>query len=140
MKTYLKKIRILRIENGGVALFVDCYINKKKAILLIDTGASNSIFDSDAAAFFENKLRKKKAECHSLNSSDISILSGKIDEFKIGKFSIIMNSAIFSSLNYINNIFIENNINTISGILGSDFLKKYKAIIDFEKKILTLKK
>lgn len=140
MITYSKKIKILKIKNGGVAIFVDCYIDKKKAILLIDTGATNSIFDSNAVVFSEHKLEENDAECHSLNSSDISILSGVIDEFKIGKFTISMKTAVFSSLNYVNNVFLENNISIISGILGSDFLKKYKAIIDFEKKILTLKK
>lgn len=140
MINYSKKIKIININNGGIAIFVDCFVNNEKATLLIDTGASNSIFDANASIFSNIKLKENKAECHSINSSDISIMSGQLEKLKIGKFSISIKSAIFSPLDYVNNIFLNNNINIISGILGSDFLKKYKAIINFEKKSLILKK
>ena len=65
---------------------------------------------------------------------------GKIKQFAIGKFTTDINRAVFISLEQINTLYETMIGCKIIGILGSDFLKKYKAVIDFGAGKLTLKK
>ena len=139
---YTTRITIKSLEGGGKHIFVPCSVGGTMSIMLIDTGCSNTVFDCSSEFFSSIRLHELKGtnKNYSLNASIDDVKVGKIKQFAIGKFTTDINRAVFISLEQINTLY-ETMIGTkIIGILGSDFLKKYKAVIDFGTGKLTLKK
>jgi len=139
---YTTRIKIKSLEGGGKHIFVPCSIGGTKAIILIDTGCSNTVFDRSSKQFSHIRLHDIKGtnKNYSLNASIDDVKVGKIKDFAIGKFTTDLNRAVFISLEQINTLYETMIGCKIVGILGSDFLKKYKAVIDFGTGKLTLKK
>ena len=137
---YTSRITIKSLEGGGKHIFVQCTILGQKHFMLIDTGCSNTVFDSSAEIFSSIRLHeiKDSGKNFSLNAAIENVKVGKIKDFAIGKFEVNINRGVFISLDHINALY-ENIIGRkIIGILGSDFLKKYKAVIDFGNGNMTL--
>lgn len=141
LNSYTSKIRIESLEGGGKHVFVTCNINNATALMLIDTGCSNTVFDSGSQLFSDIRLREVKDTNRnfSINASIDDVKVGKIKDFAIGKFSASFNNAVFISLENINTLYESIIGCRIVGIIGSDFLKKHKAVIDFGSGKLTLK-
>jgi len=118
-------------ETNGMH-FVDIKLNSKKGKLLIDTGASKSLLDITKAEDYGFK--------YVLLSKDQYVgLGGLIDvyviyEYEVGEFFIPF---LGSDLSEIQNYFVKDGIEII-GILGSDFLERSEATIDFKANRLLL--
>ena len=140
--TYTSRIIIRTLEGGGKHIFVPCSIENSKSLMLIDTGCSNTVFDSCSEIFANTKLHaiKDSGKNYSLNASIDNVKVGKIKDFAIGKFVTDINHGIFISLDHINTLYENLLGQRIIGILGSDFLRRYKAIIDFGKGRMSLTK
>lgn len=119
-------------EKNGMH-FVNITLNDIKAMLLVDTGASKSLLDITQA--------KKFGFEYVLLSEDQYVgLGGLLDiyvtyKFKVDEFFIPF---LGSDLSEIQNYFIKDGIHIV-GILGSDFLEKNNATIDFRSNKLYLK-
>ena len=140
--SYKSRITIKSLEGGGKHIFVQCTICGQKHFMLIDTGCSNSVFDCSAEIFSGIRLHdiKDNGKNFSLNAAIDDVKVGKIKDFAIGRFKVDINRGVFISLDQINSLYESMLGQRIIGILGSDFLKKYKAVIDFGTGNLTLKK
>lgn len=136
------KLRILNLDGGGRHIAVNSVINGKRAVLLIDTGASNSIFDTDHKAFIELSLEEIKSEGSGsgFNSEISNLFHGEIKELKISRFMNDNYPAIFTSMSHINKLYKSLKLPVIAGIIGSDFLVENDAIIDFGMQIMSLTK
>ena len=101
-------IEIIRIENEGYHLIIKGKINKKVSNLIIDTGASRSVFSNSLSG-----IRKgESANLNQTNLSTTSLLSDKLYNDSVGK--------------------------TIDGLIGNDLLIKHQAIIDYLNSMLVL--
>ncbi len=139
---YTSRIIIKSLEGGGKHIFVACSVCGTPAIMLIDTGCSNTVFDCSSELFSGIRLHDIKCtnKNYSLNASIDDVKVGKIKQFSIGKFTTDINRAVFISLEQINTLYETMIGCKIIGILGSDFLKKYKSVIDFGKGKIILNK
>lgn len=139
---YTSRITIKSLEGGGKHIFVQCTILGQKHFMLIDTGCSNTVFDSSAEIFSVIRRHdiKDSGKNFSLNAAIDNVKVGKIKDFAIGRFKVDINPGVFISLDQINTLYESMLGQRIIGILGSDFLKKYKAVIDFGEGNMTLKK
>ncbi|MBN2779095.1 MAG: hypothetical protein JXR36_15770 [Bacteroidales bacterium] len=142
MKLHKIPFRICEIEGGGSHILIKANINKVKSNLLIDTGASNSVFDLGSKAFKDNKTLESQSDIRSsgFNSAIENLHIGAIESFSISYFRTSFDYAIFTPLDHINNLYKSMNLPRISGIIGCDFLIKHNAIIDFQQKILQIEK
>lgn len=140
--SYTSRITIKSLEGGGKHVFVQCSLSGQKHYMLIDTGSSNTVFDDSAELFAGIRLReiKDNGKNFSLNANISNVKVGKIENFAIGRLKVNINRGVFISLEYINTLYEAMIGRKIIGILGSDFLKKYKAVIDFGESKMTLKK
>ncbi len=136
------KTILFELDGGGKHIAVKSTINGKKSVLLIDTGASNSIFDIDNKAFAEVSFSAVNGEGSGsgFNSEIPELSKGVINSLNIGRFKIENENVIFTSMDHINKLYKSLRLPRIAGILGSDFLIKYAAIIDFGQSILLLNK
>jgi hypothetical protein len=134
-------LKLIAIEKDGFHLIVKSIINGKSARLLLDTGASRTVFD------INNKIKfMKKQEMIKNNSLSTGLGTDKmishtsfIKKFSIDKLVIFDYEGVFIDLSIVNSSYEKLNLKPIDGVLGSDLLKQFNAIINFEKKTLTFK-
>lgn len=112
----------------------------KKYYAIIDTGSEISMYDFSMKNLFDMIQDLPRSSCVGINGraefNASTVLAGSIilneKEFKLNGllYNLIQFSHHFKDD-------IENDIE-ISAIIGSDFLKKYNAVIDFDNKELIL--
>ena len=113
-------------------------INGINGKFILDTGASNSC----VCISLENKFNIISRETIEKASSATSEISNtkisRNNRIQIGKWENKINLITFD-MNYINHALNEKKIDSVSGIIGADILKKSKAILDYNLNNLYLK-
>ncbi len=134
-------IDILLIEDDGSHLLIKSRINGKNARLLIDTGASRSVFDEERIRQFVNDksfIQHDKLSTglgtNSMQTSSVILKSLKLGDLLIENFD-----AVLLDLKHVNGTYGTLGHSAIDGVLGNDILVKYSAIINYKKLTLTLK-
>ena len=117
---------------------LEAKINGISGKFILDTGASNSCICASLENNF-NIISKETIEKASSATSEISNTKiSKNNSIQIGKWENKINLITFD-MNHINNALNEKKINSVSGIIGADILKKSKAILDYKSNRLYLK-
>ena len=134
------KFQLKKIDAIGYHLILPIQINKKKAVMVIDTGASQSVFDKDRIARIlgHEKFTKLDTLSTGLGTSSMKSHSVTLPEMKIGSVKIENEEIIVLDLSHVNASYKVMGIKPIDGILGGDFLQKFKAIIDYGNKCIIL--
>lgn len=137
-------IQLISIENDGFHLMVEVLINNKVANLVLDTGASRTVFDKNEMLHFIDEEQTEYQENEKL-SSGLGTNSMKSEAFelsslKLGAFEIKNYQALTLDLTHVKQSYESLNLPKIHGVLGGDLLKKYNAVIYYQKKILKLYK
>lgn len=141
MSKIVVPIKIIAIETDGFHLIVKSRINGKSARLLVDTGASRTVFDINKKEKFIKKqeLVKNKSLSTGIGTNKMVSHSSVINKFSIDQLIIFEYEGVFIDLSIVNSSYQQINIKPIDGVLGSDLLKQFNAIINFEKQTLTFK-
>jgi len=139
-KKFIIKLKLIHIDRNGCHLSLIGKINGKKAHLIIDTGASQTVFDKNRIAMFLGHEMFEKVESLSsgLGTSTMESHLVKIPGFKIGDLEFKNEKMILLDLTHVNQSYEMMKLKPIDGVVGGDILKKYKAKIDYGKKELTL--
>jgi len=135
-------IEVIELEQDNYHLLVNSrFSNGNERKWVIDTGASKSVFDLNLAECFK-PVEGLTEELHSAGFYDEPIKStlGILNSFSIGKFRIDQMKAAVMDLSHINALYSKYSGIKICGLLGGDFLIRYKAVIDYRKKRLILRK
>ena len=132
-------IKLLKLEDG-FHLLVNARVNGRVARLLIDTGASQTVFDKERSAKF---LSADKFEDHDKLSTGLGTGTMKshravIDRISVGRIEIKKYLAVVIDLSHVNVAYGQLKQKPIDGVLGSDILKKGRAVIDYGKMTLRL--
>lgn len=139
MKTILL-VEIFAIEDDGYHLKTTLQINGKTANVIIDTGASRSVFDESRIM---NYINFDELEDHDRLSSGLgtnTMVSKKVTlgKLQIGDISIDSYEATILDLSHVNASYEKLELKPIDGILGGDILHDYNAVIDYKEENLTL--
>ncbi len=115
-------------------------VNGKPSRMLIDTGASHTVFDIAKVKRF---LKSEKMERHDKLSTGLGTNSMKsqlvvIEKIMIGKIEIRNYKSVVIDLSHVNIAYAQMKQRPIDGVLGSDILRKYNAVIDYGRKVLLL--
>ena len=135
-------IQMLSIEDDGLHLLVDSEVNGKSCRLLIDTGASRTVFDQNRIFSFikEGELEQHDKLSTGLGTDSMPTSSTSLSNFNIGELKIENFHAILLDLSHVNASYEKMGFSQIDGVLGSDVLNEYNAIIDYKKRKITLSK
>ena len=113
-------------------------INGINGKFILDTGASNSCVCTSLENNF-NIISKETIEKATSATSEISNTKiSKNNTIQIGKWKNKINLITFDMC-YINQALNEKKIDSVSGIIGADILKKSKAILNYKSNKLYLK-
>ena len=117
---------------------IEAKINGIKGRFILDTGASNSCICTSLENNF-NIISKETIDKASSATSEISNTKiSRNNRIQIGKWENKINLIIFD-MSYINHALNEKKIDSVSGIIGADILKKSKAILDYNLNNIYLK-
>jgi len=145
-------LEITAIEEDGFHIMVEVFVNGQPARMLVDTGASRSVFDQERISrFFDGNMELEINEKKStgLGTRDMESQGLYLDEVRIGELKIRKYPAVVLDMSHVNLSYHELELPSIDGVLGSDILMKYGAVINYgkgnmrinqRKKKLTLKK
>ncbi len=133
--------KVLNIDNEGFHLLIKLRINRKMAKLIVDTGASKTVFDKSRIEEFvaERNFNVHEKLSTGLGTSTMQSQTTRIKKMKIGEIEILDYQAVLLDLSHVNQSYAQIGLPQVDGVLGSDILLHYHAIIDYEKKILKLK-
>jgi len=115
-------------------------INGVKGRFILDTGASNSCVGVDLIAHFYLIAEESEAKAAGAGATDMETQKAENNSVKIGKWLSDDCSLVLFDLIHVNTALTQHNAKKVHGIIGADILEKGKAIIDYNKKALYLKK
>jgi len=115
-------------------------INGVKGLFILDTGASSSCVGFEAKDTFNLEVVDSEIKAAGAGATDMTTQVSKKNTLKIGAWKQEKSALILFNLTHVNTALTNHNSKPVDGIIGGDILKKGKAIIDYEKKYLYLKK
>ncbi len=124
----------------GLHIHIKVFLNNKVARFVVDTGASQTVIDKNKAEHFipNGVHRMLDALTAGIGSHNLESQAVIIKNSRIGELKIMDHEFILLDLQHVNESYNTMGLKEIDGILGSDLLEKYSAIIDFKKAILKL--
>jgi len=130
------------IENDGFHLTIPATINGKKARLLIDTGASRTVFDKNRILRFlkeqETEFEENEQLSTAMGTNQLQSQIFILERLKLGELKIKDYPTILLDMVHVNHSYEKLNIRPIDGVLGGDILSKYKAVIYYKTNKLKL--
>jgi predicted aspartyl protease len=131
---------VLDMGEGGVHVVVKIKINGKSAVMVVDTGASKSIFDVNRFERFRQdaELKKNNVLSSGVGNNDLESHTVMIKKLQIGRLVVQEYDAVLMNLSHVIESYVDMGFKPLDGILGSDILHVFKAVIDYNKMELTL--
>lgn len=133
-------LEIVNLEDNSCHLFVGAIFNNDHCgEMIIDTGASKTVFSYSHLKDMANNIRDAE-NIHStgINAGPLDSKLATISMFRLGDLVIEDHEILLMDLDNINEIYNKIIQKEIWGLLGGDFLRNYKANIDYFKKVLKL--
>jgi predicted aspartyl protease len=131
---------VLSLEEDGAHLVVDAHINGAKVKLLIDTGASKTVFDRKRmrALMKKKKFHKHDGLSAGLGTSKMKSHFVELEKLSIGKLVLVNFTTVLLDLKIVNTSYAMLGLSPIDGVLGGDILNQFGGEINYRKKQLTL--
>ena len=134
-------LQIIDLQEDGVHPLINISVFGKSFILVLDTGASKTAFDQiillqaheQAVVTISNRLST------GLGTNTMTSSTAIINDLYIGGLLIDEFEVAVLDLSTINVAYRQLGHPEVLGVLGGDILMKYKAVIDYGKKIILLK-
>lgn len=141
MKTSIP-FKLISLRGQGFHLCIAAHINNKKISLLIDTGASRTVLDKERFEKIaeDEKIKEHKHEATGLGTNSMKAFETIIKKFTVGKLEIKNYRAGLLDLSHVNKSYASIGKKPIDGVLGSDFMKKFNTVINYEKKTISFSK
>ncbi|WP_158824874.1 retropepsin-like aspartic protease [Mucilaginibacter lacusdianchii] len=133
-------LQIIDLHDDGFHLLVDVKVGKKTYKVVLDTGASKTVFDQHMLLQANDEIDIQSTEKLSagLGTTTMQSYTAIIPELKIGKLKLPHFEVAVLDLSTINDAYAQLNHPQVLGVLGGDILMQYEAIIHYGKRKLQL--
>ena len=141
-KTLLKKkyVAIKLKKTVTNHLEIKGQINGVNGRFILDTGASNSCVGIDLQEYFNLEVQESEIKAAGAGAIGMETLESKKNSLLLGEWKINKFSLVLFDLSHVNSALEQHEAKSVHGIIGADILEKGKAIIDYKKKLLYLKR
>ena len=109
-------------------------INGVEGRFILDTGASNTLVDVSNFKLFNLEVEDSDIKVTGAGASNMDSKVSKKNNLSIGKWKNDKTIIVLFNLSHVNIGLTSLDVEPVDGIVGTDILKKGKAIIDYEKK------
>ncbi|WP_422089607.1 retropepsin-like aspartic protease [Tenacibaculum ovolyticum] len=143
LKKILKKKKYLKIKLKKIVtnhLELKAEINGVKGRFILDTGASNSCVGLDLIEHFKLISEESEIKAAGAGATDMETRKSESNSLKIGKWKTAQCDLVLFDLSHVNTALTQHDAEKVDGIIGADILESGKAFIDYDKKVLYLKK
>ncbi len=143
LKKLLEKKKYVRIKLRKIVtnhLELDAEINSVKGKFILDTGASNSCVGMDLIDHFQLEAEESDTKAAGAGAIDMETQKSENNQLVIGKWKTKECHLVLFDLSHVNSALTQHDAEKVHGIIGADVLQKGKAIIDYDKKVLYLRK
>lgn len=133
-------LELVKLEDNSFHLLVKVEIDRIQGDMIIDTGASVTVVDQKIFAHIIDAAKEVKMQSGSVSGqiNDVQLIKAK--ELKIGGRKIRNIQLAALDLDYVNEMYHNHLQRKIIGLLGCDFCVKYKAVIDYRTRELSISK
>lgn len=133
-------INLIDLHGDGYHIKIKVEINHVQAQLILDTGASTTVFDRESFIKIHPDLLIRNSDQLTTGLGTNSMLSYKttIPLISIGEVNIINLETALLDLSHINAAYSKISHAPIIGVLGNDILVSHKAVIDYDRRLLTI--
>ena len=106
---------------------------------IIDTGASKTVFDKNLVEYY-SVLEGESDEIHTagVEEQPQEISLALLKPIQFGKLNVENYKVALLDLSHINKLYSKITDLNICGLIGSDFLMKYGAVINYKKRVMML--
>ena len=141
LKVITLPLKLIPLDQEGFHLMLKAKLNNKVAALILDTGASKTVFDKDKITKYvsHNQFEKNEHFSTGLGTDTMESHSVIIRKFHLGGISIDNFKLVLLDLQHISNSYQQMGLPAIDGVLGGDVLRMLKARIDYSKLTLTIR-
>lgn len=133
-------LQLIELEDENYHLILhSVFADGTAGYWVVDTGASKTVFDRG----LEDKYKVLKEEADQIHTAGIGdkpieTTMACMKSFSLGKLPVNDFHVALLDLEHINQFYSKASNHRICGLLGGDFLLKYKAVIDYKKMKLSL--
>ncbi len=133
---------IIPIQEDGFHVFLELKVNGTKVFMLLDTGASRTVFDLETIKSIHKgiDLEENEDNATGLGTNSVKNFAAVIKKLEIGKIKLTDYEAGIIDLSHVNSSYKKIDIPAIAGVFGSDLLVAFNAVIDYKDKVLKLDK
>ena len=128
------------IRTGTNHFEIKAELNGVEGRFILDTGASNTCVGIDLAERFNLMSEVSEIKAAGAGARDMETHISKKNNLKIGDWQNKKQSIVLFDLVHVNEALTAHNAKTVDGIIGADVLNKARAIIDYKKKRVYLKR
>lgn len=134
-------LQIIDLHDDGYHPLLDVTIHGKPFTLVLDTGASKTAFDHVTLlrAVEGASIRSSDRLSTGLGTNNMASSTALISDMHIGEFILPEFEVAVLDLSSINIAYRQLKHPEVLGVLGGDILMKYKAVINYGKKLIKLK-
>lgn len=115
-------------------------INGITGRFILDTGASNTCIGFDKLEFFNLTSKESKIKAAGAGATNMETLISTKNQIEIGDWKKNKLKIVLFDLVHVNEALTAHKALPVDGIIGADVLKKAKAIIDYDKRSVYLKR
>jgi len=128
-------MKLINLEDG-FHLMVSAYIGFYEVNLLVDTGASHTCFDKERLLMipgideYDIEVIDKSGTGLGTNTMESAITH--LEDLTLGNFMMDDYPVIVINMSHINESYALLDIPPIDGVIGSEYLKYFNAVIDYK--------
>lgn len=134
-------LELIDLNGDGFHLAMEVKVNGIKLRMILDTGASRTVFDVNRIdSFVQNpEMEANEQLSTGLGTNDMQSNILQIDSFIIGDLHLRDYATVAIDMVHINQTYEILKMPLIDGVIGSDILNEFQARIDYKFLELTLK-
>ena len=143
LKKVLRKKKYIKIKLKKIVtnhLELKAKINGIDGKFILDTGASNSCVSLNLIEYFNLISEESEVKAAGAGATDMETQKSENNNLQIGKWKTNQCNLVLFDLTHVNTALTQHNAEEVHGIIGADILESGKAFIDYDKKVLYLKK
>lgn len=136
----MKKTKIKFKIGNTFHIYIKGKLNQKKALFLVDTGASNSCISTNKAENYKLKLSETTTKAAGAGATNMKAQLSNDNQIEFGKYKINTIDLVVFDMQHIDNALEMHEGKPIDVIIGADILIANHAIIDYSKNKILFKK
>jgi hypothetical protein len=124
----------IELSDGGIHILIRGKVDDKSMYFIVDTGASHSVIDMNWARenLDNNDFILAEIPAHGIGAS-VEVHRVTLHKMEIGDLVLQERKVALIDFTSINNVYKQEGIEEVQGIIGGDILRDHGAIIDYDK-------